>query len=121
MWAFPMTLKICFDGSFAASTSRNRTSTRTPPGATTSQAASCVSFSLTASNTSFASPFPRMALMSDTTVFDDLSVTCVAPRDLHKETLCGEAVVMIGENPERRASWIAATVSVSTLAHVQEG
>lgn len=35
------------------------------------------------------------------------SRTCVAPRDLSKGAFLSEAVVMMGEKLERRASWIA--------------
>ena len=38
------------------------------------------------------------------------SRTCVAPRDLRKSVLCSEAVVTMGENPERRANWMTVAV-----------
>lgn len=34
-------------------------------------------------------------------------MTCVAPREVSREALCGEAVVMMGANPASFAIWIA--------------
>lgn len=46
-----------------------------------------------------------------------LSNTCVAPSDLRNASCLGEAVVMIGEKPERRASWMTKTRKLG--AHLQ--
>ncbi len=35
------------------------------------------------------------------------SMTCVAPREVSREALCGEAVVMMGANLASFAIWIA--------------
>ena len=50
-----------------------------------------------------------MPLISDTRAEAEIlrSMTCVAPIDLRNSACLREAVVMIGENPESFASWIA--------------
>ena len=58
--------------------------------------------------------------MSDATVFEDRLMTCVAHSDWHNEALWGEAVVMIGENPERRATWIAVKSVYINHINIQE-
>ena len=50
-----------------------------------------------------------MPLISDTRAEAEIlrSMTCVAPIDLRNSACLREAVVMMGENPESFASWIA--------------
>lgn len=46
---------------------------------------------------------------------DDVGVPiCVAPSAFTSASLCNEAVVMIGENPDNFASWIAAQIRERT-------
>lgn len=53
--------------------------------------------------------FLVMLLISDARAEAEIlrSMTCVAPIDLRESACLGEAVVMMGENPESFASWIA--------------
>lgn len=50
-----------------------------------------------------------MLLISDTRVEAGMlrSMTCVAPIDLRYSACLRDAVVMMGENPESLANWIA--------------
>ena len=64
-----------------------------------------------------------MPLIADTRVEADIlrSMTCVAPIDLRNSACLREAVVMMGENPESFASWIAERLILRVNSHQKKG
>ena len=95
--------------------------TSAPPGASTSNPSVCVSASPIASYTSSTgTPAVSFAISAASAAgARERSSTCVAPRDLSSAALCGDAVARMGENLERRATWMAVCV-VSVHMHGRE-
>ncbi len=94
---------------FSAGILSSSTRMSVPPGASASYASTCVSASEIASKT-YSTGFPPVIFWISERIADagsERSSTSVAPSDLRRSSLCGDAVVMMGEYPESLATWIA--------------
>ena len=80
-----------------------------PPGASAAYPTACVSGDEIESYTSsMGAPPVAEAIAAERAEGERArSRTCVAPRAVRRAALCGDAVVMMGENLFRRATWMA--------------